>query len=59
MQSLILTRARIGMRVVADNKPAIHLYEKFGFNAEGVMRDSSFGDDGRYHDEVVMGLVLE
>jgi RimJ/RimL family protein N-acetyltransferase len=47
------------MHVVADNNPAIHLYEKFGFNVEGIMSDSYFGDDGRYHDEIVIGLVLE
>jgi RimJ/RimL family protein N-acetyltransferase len=33
---------RIGLHVVADNKPAIHLYEKLGFKIEGVMRDSYF-----------------
>lgn len=50
---------RISIHVVADNKPALHLYGKFGFDIEGVMKDSYFGDDERYHDEVVMGLVLK
>ncbi|MBS7632348.1 GNAT family N-acetyltransferase [Candidatus Bathyarchaeota archaeon] len=49
---------RIGLRVIADNKSAIHLYEKLGFQKEGVMRASYLGEDGKYHDEVVMGLLL-
>jgi len=50
---------RIGLYVVADNKRAIRLYQKFGFKIEGVMRDAYFGDDGKYHDMLVMGLLLE
>ena len=49
---------RIGVHVVADNKIAIHLYEKFGFRREGILKESYFGQDKRYHDELVMGLVL-
>jgi len=48
---------RIGLHVIADNRIAVHLYEKFGFRVEGVMKDSYFGADGKYHDEIVMGLV--
>ncbi|MGC8998596.1 MAG: GNAT family N-acetyltransferase [Candidatus Bathyarchaeia archaeon] len=47
---------RIGLRVVADNKRAVHLYEKLGFKIEGVMKNAYFGEDGKYHDELVMGL---
>lgn len=50
---------RIGLHVIADDKPAIHLYKKLGFKIEGVMKDSYFGEDGRYHDELVMGLILK
>jgi RimJ/RimL family protein N-acetyltransferase len=46
------------LTVVADNKPAINLYKKFGFKIEGVKRDVYFGEDGKYHDEIVMGLIL-
>jgi len=48
---------RIGLHVIADNEIAVHLYEKFGFRVEGVMKDSYLGADGKYHDEVVMGIV--
>lgn len=34
---------RISLHVMADNKPAIHLYQKFGFHVEGVMKDTYFG----------------
>jgi putative acetyltransferase len=49
---------RIGLHVIVDNKIAIHLYEKFGFRKEGILKESYFGQDKRYHDELVMGLVL-
>jgi len=50
---------RVGLHVIADNEQAVHLYQKFGFEIEGVMRDSYFGGDGKYHDEFVMGLILK
>jgi RimJ/RimL family protein N-acetyltransferase len=49
---------RIGLHVIADNKRAIHLYEKFGFTIEGVMKEAYLGEDGKYPDELVMGLLL-
>ncbi|HZY94558.1 MAG TPA: GNAT family N-acetyltransferase [Candidatus Bathyarchaeia archaeon] len=49
---------RIALRVVADNHRAINLYEKMGFRKEGLSRDNYFGADGKYHDEVEMGLLL-
>jgi len=50
---------RIGLHVIADNKSAIHLYKRLGFKIEGAMKDSYFGEDGKYHDELVMGLIFE
>jgi len=50
---------RIGLTVIADNKRAIRLYQKMGFTIEGVMKDSYFGEDRKYHDELVMGLILK
>jgi RimJ/RimL family protein N-acetyltransferase len=49
---------RIGLTVVADNHRAIKVYEKVGFKKEGVARETFYGDDLRYHDEVEMGLLL-
>ena len=49
---------RIGLHVIADSKLAVHLYQKLGFKIEGVMKDAYLGEDGKYHDELVMGLIL-
>ena len=49
---------KINLEVVADNKIAIHIYEKLGFNIEGIIKDSFYGDDEKYHDEIHMGLKL-
>jgi putative acetyltransferase len=49
---------RLSLEVVAENEVAIHLYDKLGFVREGVKRDAFFGQDGKYHDLVVMGQIL-
>jgi len=49
---------RIGLDVIVDNRQAIGLYQKFGFKIEGVKKDAYFGEDRKYHDELVMGLLL-
>jgi RimJ/RimL family protein N-acetyltransferase len=49
---------RISSSVIADSERAIRLYEKLGFRREGTMQDSYLGEDGRYHDELVMGLIF-
>jgi len=49
---------RLGLTVVADNHRAIRVYEKVGFKKEGIARETFYGDDYRYHDEVEMGLLL-
>lgn len=49
---------KIELYVVEDNKVAIHLYKKFGFEIEGVSKDSFFGSDGKYHNMIKMGLLL-
>ena len=40
-----------------DNAAAIALYEKFGFETEGVQRNA-FKVDGRYHDLVMMAVLF-
>ena len=49
---------RVELTVVADNDPAIHLYEKMGFVKEGLKRENYRAEDGTYHDEVIMGILL-
>lgn len=49
---------RIELTVVADNHRAIRLYEKVGFQREGVKRENYLGEDGKYHDEITMGFLL-
>ena len=49
---------RLGLTVVADNHRAIKVYEKVGFKKEGIARETFYGDDRLYHEEVEMGLLL-
>ncbi|MFX1562450.1 MAG: GNAT family N-acetyltransferase [Promethearchaeota archaeon] len=49
---------RITLQVVKDNRIAVRLYKKFGFKIEGKMRDAFFGEDGKYHDLLVLGKIL-
>jgi RimJ/RimL family protein N-acetyltransferase len=49
---------RVELGVIADNHRAIRLYEKVGFRREGVKRENYLGEDGRYHDEIIMGILL-
>lgn len=49
---------RIELEVVADNSKAIHVYEQSGFKIEGIKKDAYYGEDGKYHDMIVMGLLL-
>jgi len=49
---------RLALSVIADNQSAIKLYEKVGFQYEGLRREDYLGDDGKYHDVVEMGLLL-
>lgn len=47
---------RIELTVYADNAPAIALYRKFGFEAEGRHRDFAFRN-GRYADALAMARL--
>ncbi len=49
---------RLSLSVIADNRPAIRIYEKVGFHHEGLRLQEYFGEDGKYHDVVEMGLLL-
>ena len=61
-QAITLARERrlhrVELTVVADNHRAIHLYEKVGFQREGLKRENYLGEDEKYHDEIIMGILL-
>ncbi len=47
---------RIELTVHANNKPAIALYEKVGFEKEGILRDQTL-IDGNYIDSIMMAAI--
>lgn len=51
-----LKLVRVELTVFADNKRAIHLYEKLGFEKEGVKRKGSIRS-GKYEDELMMARI--
>ena len=50
---------RITLTTWPHNARAIHLYEKLGVRQVGITRKSERGDDGRWHDELLMEYVVE
>jgi putative acetyltransferase len=51
-----LNLTRLELEVYTDNESAIHLYERFGFELEGTLRQHAFRD-GRYVDSYVMARL--
>jgi L-phenylalanine/L-methionine N-acetyltransferase len=51
-----LNLTRLELEVYADNEPAIRLYERFGFEHEGRLRQHAFRD-GLLVDSIVMGRL--
>lgn len=49
---------RLELLVFAENQRAVYVYQKLGFEIEGCLRRAIF-KDGRYHDEYVMGMLLD
>ncbi len=50
---------RITLTTWPHNARAIHVYEKVGFRQVGITRKSERGDDGTWHDELLMEYVVE
>lgn len=48
---------RLELTVIAHNKCAVHVYEKLGFEIEGVKRDALY-IDGVFVDELYMSKLL-
>lgn len=49
---------RVGLDVIATNDRAVHVYEKLGFQREGIMR-RAVHREGRRHDVLHMGLLRD
>lgn len=49
---------KINLRVRTDNEKAIHLYKKFGFIEEGVIK-RDFLIDGIFYDTIAMGMLID
>jgi len=47
---------RVSLRVFAENKPAIHVYEKIGFQREGCMREAEFRTN-KYTDVLLYSIL--
>lgn len=50
---------RVQLSVIAGNANAVHLYEKLGFQREGVRAEAYLGEDGHYYDSIDVGLILK
>jgi len=46
---------KMTLTVVASNEKAIELYQKSGFEIEGILKKDRRHVDGQYHDTIVMG----
>ncbi|MBV9926047.1 MAG: GNAT family N-acetyltransferase [Acidobacteria bacterium] len=51
-----LNLTRLELEVYTDNEPAIRLYERFGFEREGLLRQHAYRD-GRYADSYFMARL--
>ena len=51
-----LNLTRLELEVYTDNEPAIRLYERFGFEREGILRRHAFRD-GQYVDSYMMARL--
>lgn len=51
-----LNLTRLELEVYADNEPAIRLYERFGFELEGTLRQYAFRN-GQYIDSLTMARL--
>ncbi|UJF27083.1 GNAT family N-acetyltransferase [Planococcus sp. 107-1] len=48
---------KVVLTVLETNEKAIKLYEKHGFNVEGILRQDKLLSDGNYYNTVVMGRI--
>lgn len=48
---------KVFLKVVAENKRAIHVYQKCGFKIEAKLKEDNFVD-GKYYDDYIMSIFL-
>ena len=48
---------KMTLKVLETNEKAILLYEKCGFEVEGILREDKFLRDGKYYNTVLMGRI--
>lgn len=48
---------RIYANTIADNHESVRMLERLGFQREGTRRESSWEDDGTFHDSAMYGLL--
>lgn len=48
---------KINLKVRSDNTRGIHLYKKFGFTEEGILKRDLF-INGEFYDSILMGLLI-
>lgn len=46
---------KISLQVLETNEKAIQLYQKLGFELEGILKNDKRLSDGKYYNTVVMG----
>ncbi len=50
---------KMTLQVLETNRPAIYLYEKSGFEIEGILKKDKLLSDGNYYNTIVMGKPLD
>lgn len=50
---------KIVLYVLEENQKAVGLYEKLGFETEGVLKNDKLLSDGKFHHTLVMGNLLD
>lgn len=46
---------KIALNVLETNEKAIKLYQQFGFEVEGILKNDKFLSDGKFYNTIVMG----
>lgn len=50
---------KINLSVLETNEKAIHLYRKYGFEVEGVLKKDKLLSDGKFYNTIIMGRVCD